>query len=186
MACTDKISADILNSCAVSPVAGFEPIAWALSRVDLDVVTLDGTYTNLVTAITMVGATVSYNVTAVKKEMDGGFDLVTSDVIADTYNHFWSFQPYEKTAQAIANVDDMTDIVIIAELRGDKTEGCFVILGLELGLIKVSATQRQNENNGLPTYVFGSMEGQGERYSRFVFWDTNYATSLAAIVALET
>ena len=186
MACTEKISTDILNSCAVNPVAGYEPIAWALNRVDIDVITLDGTYTNLITAITMVGATVAYNVTAVKKEMDGGFDLVVADNVPDTYAHFWSFQPFEKTAQAIANVDDMNDIVIIVELKGDKTEGCFQVLGAETGLYKVSATQRQNENNGLPTYVFGSMEGQGERYGRFVFWDTDYATSLAAIVALET
>ena len=186
MACTDKIAADILNSCAVNPVAGYEPIAWAINRVDIDVMTLDGTSTNLITAITMVGATVSYNVTAVKKEMDGGFDLAVADNIPDTFNHFWSFQPFQKTAAAIANIDDMNDIVIIAELKGDKTEGCFVVLGAELGLYKVSATQRQNANNGLPTYVFGSMEGQGERYSRFLFWDTDYSTSLAAIVALET
>ena len=186
MACIDKISADILNSCDVIPVAGYESIAWAINREDIDVMTLDGSYTNKITAITMVGATVAYTVTAVKKEMNGGFDLVSADNMPDTFAHFWSFQPFERTAQAIANVDDMNDLVLIVELKGSKTEGCFVVLGAETGLYKSSASQRQNDNNGLPTYEFGSMEGQGERYGRFIFWDTDYATSKAALVALET
>ena len=186
MACTDKIAADILNSCDVLPVAGYEKIAWALNREDIDVITLDAGTTNLITDITMLGATVAYTVTAVKKEMNGGFDLVTADNMPDTFSHFWSFQPFERTAAAIANIDDMNDIVLIVELKGSKAEGCFIVLGAEMGLYKSSATQRQNDNNGLPTYEFGSMEGQGERYGRFVWWDTNHATTLAKIVALET
>jgi hypothetical protein len=31
-----------------------------------------------------------------------------------------------------------------------------------------------------------TQEGQGEKYSRYVFWDTDYATTKAAIVALES
>jgi hypothetical protein len=184
MACTDKIAADILNSCDVLPVAGYEKIAWAINREDIDVVTLDGTYTNLITAITKTA--VGYTVTAVKKEMNGGFDLVTSDNMPDTFSHFWSFQPFERDAAAIANIDDMNDIVLIVELKGSKVEGCFVVLGLEMGLYKTSASQRQNDNNGLPTYEFGSMEGQGERYGRFVYWITDYDTTKALIVGLET
>ena len=186
MACTDKISVNILNDCNSNPVAGYEAKAWAINREDISLLTLDVTYTNLISAITMTGGTVAYAVTAVKKEMNGGFDLSVADNIPDTFLHFFAFQPFEKTAQAIANVDDMNDLVIIAELKGAKTEGCFVVLGAELGLYKSSASQRQNDNSGLPTYEFSSMEGQGERYGRFLFWDTNYATSKAALVALET
>ena len=184
MPCIDKIASDILNSCDTIPRGGFETIAWAINREDIDTVTHDSTYDTLVEAITRESGTRSYTVTAVKKEMNAGFDLVTGDDIPDTYLNYFSFKPYEKTAEAITNLDSMNDLVIIAELKGSKTEGCFVIYGLEKGLYKNSGTQRQNDSNGLPIYEMQSMEGQGERYSRFIFWDTDYAISKAAIIAL--
>jgi len=184
MACIDKIADNVLNSCEDIPRSGFEPIAWAINRTDIDVVTHDTTYDTLVEAITRIAEKRAYNVTAVKKEMNAGFDLVTGDDIPDTYKNFFSFKPYEKTPQAIANLDSMNDLVVIAELKGEKSEGCFVIYGLEKGLYKSSGTQRQNDSNGLPIYEMQSQEGQGERYSRFVFWDTDYATSKVALIAL--
>lgn len=186
MACVDKISKDILNSCDTIPVAGYEPKAWAINRTEIDALTLDSTTTNLITAITLEAGAQSYTVEAVKKEMNAGFDLAVADNIPDTFQHYFAFQPFERDAASIANFDDMNDIVIIAELKGVKTEGCFIVLGAETGLYKSSATQRGNDNNGLPQYEMQSLEGQGERYSRFIMWDTDYATTLAAIVALET
>lgn len=184
MPCIDKIAADILNSCDTIPRSGFETIAWVINREDIDTVTHDSTHNTLVEAITKVSGTRAYTVTAVKKEMNAGFDLATGDDIPDTYLNYFSFKPYEKTAEAITNLDSMNDLVIIAELKGSKTEGCFVIYGLEKGLFKNAGTQRQNDSNGLPIYEMQSQEGQGERYSRFVFWDTDYSTSKAAIESL--
>jgi hypothetical protein len=185
MPCIDKIAADILNSCETIPRGGFETKAWAINREDIDEITHDVTYNTLVEAITKVEETKAYTVTAVKKEMNAGFDLATDDDIPDTYLNYFSFKPYEKDAAAITNLDSMNDLVIIAELKGLKTEGCFVIYGLEKGLFKNTGTQRQNDSHGLPIYEMQSQEGQGERYSRFVFWDTDYDTSLAAIEYLE-
>ncbi len=45
---------------------------------------------------------------------------------------------------------------------------------------------RANDNHGIPTYEFATQEGQGEKYSRYVFWDADYDTTLAALVTLET
>jgi hypothetical protein len=188
MTCVSKISKDILNSCDNVPVAGYEKKAWAMNREDVTL-TLDATTTNLVTGIALASGEQAYTVTSVKKEMNGGFDLAAADNAPDTYPHYWSFQPYERDAESIKNFDDMSDIMIVVEAKGSKTEGCFIILGAETGLYKTSASQRANDNLGLPTYEFGSMEGQGERYSRFVFWDSvsgTYAGSKAILVALET
>jgi len=184
MPCIDKIAADILNSCDTIPRSGFETVAWAINRDDIATVTHDTTYDTLVEAITLDPLTVGYNVTAVKKEMNAGFDLVKSDDISDTYLNHFSFKPYEKSPAAIKNLDSMNDLVIIAQLKGFKTEGCFVIYGLENGLYKTTGSQRQNDSHGLPIYEMQSQEGQGERYSKFIFWDTDYATSLAAIELL--
>ena len=184
MPCIDKIAADILNSCDTIPRSGFETIAWAINRKDIESVTHDVTYNTLIEAIAIVGGETAFNVTAVKKEMNAGFDLVNDDDIPDTFLNYFSFKPYEKDAAAITNLDSMNDLVIIAELKGLKTEGCFVIFGLEKGLFKNTGTQRQNDSHGLPIYEMQSQEGQGERYSRFVYWNTNYATSLADIESL--
>lgn len=186
MACLDKVTAEILNSCDTIPRSGFEKKAWAINRDDIDSVTHDVTSNTMVTAMTLKSGTQAYTVTAVKKEMDAGFDLVVDDFAPDTYLNYFSFKPYENTGQAINNLDQMTDLVIIAQVKGAKSEGCFVIFGLEKGMFKSAGSHRQNDANGLPIYEFQSMEGQGERYSRFIFWDTDYATTAAAIVALET
>lgn len=185
MACTTKITKAITNDCDNKPSAGLEVKAWAINRADASF-TLDGTKKALVTAITMGGATVAYPVTAVKKEMNAGFDLVVSDNLPDCYKHYFSFQPYTRTAEDVQNLDNMTDIVIVAELKGHKTEGCFIVLGLETGLHKTAGSFRANDNSGVPTYEFATKDGEEEQYSRYVFWSTNYATSLAALVALES
>jgi hypothetical protein len=184
MSCIEKAAKTITNDCTFIPRSGFEKVAYAINREDIASVTYDGTILNLVTAITLASGTEAYRVTSVKKEANGGFDLQTADDLPDTYLNYFSFKPYEFDAEAIQNIDQMQDIVIIAEFKGAKTEGCFVIYGLEKGLYKSAATKRQLDNNGLPIYEFASQEGQGERYSRFVFWDTDYATSADALEAL--
>lgn len=179
MACINKIATDVLNSCAITPRAGYESIAWALNL---------GTFSytiakNLVTNITMDPGNYAYQVTAMKKEMGGGFNAVISDE-EDRYIHDFSFKPYEKDPASIVNIDQSNALVVIVELKGVKEEGAFLVLGLQTGMYKNSATQRQNDNNGLPIYNFRSIDYLGEKYSRWVLWDTDYDTTLAMINVL--
>ena len=186
MACTTKIAKAITNDCDNKPSSNLEVKMWALNRADA-AFTLDGTKKALCTAITMSGVTVAYPITAIKKEADVGSSLVSQDNMPDSYKHSWSFQPYSREPEDIQAMDLMTDIVIIAELKGHKTEGCFVIMGLETGLHKTGFTWKTKDNNGVPTYEFATRDGEEEQYSRYVFWDAGgYAATLAALVALET
>jgi hypothetical protein len=185
MACTDAIAKAVLNDCTNIPVGGLEKTAWAMNRAD-HTFTMDVTVPNLVTAIANASGKQAYTVKTVKKDGNVGFDAVIQDNMSDTFLHYYAIQPFERDAAAIANIDSMQDIVMLVELKGQKTEGCFQIYGMETGLYKSSATKRANDNNGLPTYEFTTMEGQGERYSRYIFWDTDYATTKAAAIALET
>lgn len=184
MACVTTITKAITNSCDNKPAGGLEVKAWAINRRDATF-TLDTTKKALCTAIALAGTTKAYPVTAVKKEMNVGSDAVISDILPDCFKHYFSFQPYTRSAEDIQNLDNMTDIVIIAELKGLKTEGCFIILGLETGLHKTAMSFRANDNNGVPTYEFATRDGEEETYSRYVFWDTSYSTSLGDLVALE-
>lgn len=185
MACTTKITKVITNDCDNKPSTGLEVKAWAINRADVTF-TLDATKKALCTAITMAGVTVAYPITAVKKEMNIGSDLVSADNMPDSYKHYWSFQPYSRLPEDIQAFDNMTDIVIVAELKGHKTQGCFVIFGLETGLHKTSMAFRANDNNGVPTYEFATRDGEEEAYSRYVYGSGVYATDLAALVALES
>ena len=185
MACTTKITKVITNDCDNKPSTGLEVKAWAINRADATF-TLDGTKKALCTGITMAGTTVAYPITAVKKEMNVGSDGVISDNMPDCYKHYFSFQPYSRLPEDIQALDNMTDIVIVAELKGHKTQGCFIILGLETGLHKTSMNFRANDNNGVPTYEFATRDGEEEAYSRYVYGSGTYGTDLQALVALES
>lgn len=185
MGCLSPITQVILNTCTNVPSAGLEVKGWIFNRSEFTF-TPDVSNAALIDAITPLAAQVSWPITAVKKEMNAGFDVVIADNLPDLFTHYAAVQPYERDSDAVKNIDEMDDVVIVFELKGPKTEGCFIILGLETGLHKSTATARFNDNNGIPTYEFTSREGEGEKYSRYIFWDTDYATTKAALVTTET
>lgn len=185
MACSSKITKAITNDCDNKPSTGLEIKAWAMNRSEM-AFTLDSTKLANVTTISPAGNAVAYPVTAVKKEMNAGFDLVVNDNMPDAYKHYFSFQPFTRDPADIQVLDNMTDIVVVVELKGHKTHGCFILLGLETGLHKISGAFRANDNNGVPTYEFATRDGEEEKYSRYVFGGGTYATDLSDLVALET
>jgi len=185
MSCLTDIAKAITNSCTIVPAAGLEIKGWIINRADVTW-TIDGSNAVLLTAATMTGATVAYAVTAVKKEANAGFEGVFADNLPDLFTHNYSFQPYARDAASVLALDSIDDIVLVVELKGPKTTGCFIVLGYETGLHLVSMSYRAKDNNGIPTYTFATREGEGEKYSRYVFWDTDYDTTLAALVTLET
>ncbi len=185
MSCLTDIARVITNTCVNVPAAGLEIKSWIINRADVTW-TIDGGNVVLITAATMAGVTVAYPVTAVKKEGNAGFDAIIADNLPDLFTHNFPFQPYARDAASILALDSIDDIVLVVELKGPKTTGVFQIFGFETGLHLVTMTYRAKDNNGIPTYEFATREGEGEKYSRRVFWDTDYDTTLAALVALET
>ena len=184
MGCPATIARALTNSCTDVPSAGLELVAYMFDR--LSATFTIGASANLVSAIALSGVVVAYKATAVKREANAGFDMVTADNIPDMFTHTFSFQPYERSAAAIKAMDEMDDIVVVVEIKAPKTEGKFVILGFNSGLHRKSASGRYNDNYGIPTYEFGTRDGEAEVYSRYVFWNTDYATTKAALEALLT
>jgi len=188
MGCLSGIAQAITNSCTNVPSAGLEVKGWIINRADVTW-TIDADNVVLLTGATMAGGTFAYPITAVKKEMNAGFDAVIADNLPDLFTHNISFQPYERKSANILALDSIDDIVVVLELKGEKISGCFIVLGYETGLHLVSMSYRANDNNGIPTYEFATKEGQGEKYSRYIFWDTgiegDYITTKALLVALQ-
>ena len=181
MGCLSDITRVIANTCTNVPSVGLEIKGWLMNRADA-VWTIDGGNVVLLTALT--GPTL-YPITAVKKEMNAGFDGIFADNLPDLFTHNVSFQPYGRKAVDILALDSIDDLVVVLELKGPKTSGCFIVLGYETGLHLVSMSYSANENNGIPTYEFATKEGQGEKYSRYIFWVTDYDGTITALEALE-
>ena len=189
MGCLDGITAAITNDCAKQPVRGLVREAYVMNRADASF-TVDGTNSVLITAIAMASTKQAWKVTAYRQDMDAGFDLVVSENLPEKYAHYWKIEPWDENSDQIKNLDNLEDLVVVVEREGgsnkDSGDGAFQIYGLDLGLYKSSATQRANDNDGAPVYEFTSREGQQERHSKNIFFDTDYATTKAALEALLT
>lgn len=185
MSCLSAVAAVITNACDTVPVAGLEVKGWLLNRKDATF-TENGGNEVLITNLAMAVGKRTWPITAVKKENNAGFDFASADNLPDLFTNYLAFQPYERDSDSVENMNNMDDVVAIVELKGPKTEGCFVILGYNNGLHKSAVTFRANDNNGIPTYEMTSREGEQEEYSRRVFWAATYAATLAILVGSET
>jgi len=181
MGCLSDITQVIANTCTNVPSAGLEVKGWVMNRADA-VWTIDGG--NVVLLTSLAGPTL-YPITAVKREMNAGFDGVFADNLPDLFTHNVSFQPYERKAADILALDSIDDLVVVLELKGPKTSGCFIVLGYETGLHLVSMSYSAMDNNGIPTYEFATKEGQGEKYSRYILWATDYDGTVTVLEGLE-
>ncbi len=116
--------------------------------------------------------------------------MVISENLPEKYAHYFKVEPWDENSDQVNNLDGLNKLAVIVEREGnegkDSGDGAFQIYGLYRGLYKSSAAGRANDNDGVPVYEFISREGQQEEHSKYIFFDTDYATTLAAIVALET
>ena len=190
MSCLTKIAAVITNICTSVPAKGLCVKGWIFNRADIT--WTGGAGTPLITAGANAATKQGYVLTGVKHEMNVAAEGVFADNLPGLFIHRVTIQPYERDEDAIKNIDDMDDIVIVLELEGGEkvadlyTQGKFILLGFGSGLHKVSATWKALDNHSIPTYEFATREGEEEKYSRYVFWDTTHAITLAALVVLES
>lgn len=187
MGCIDGISKIITSTCGTSGSGGLEVKAWIFNRADVSF-TYDVSIPLKITGITMAATKISYPITGVKKLLNSGSDVVVADDRPDKYTHYFNFQQFEFACEDIENIDNINDVVIIVESKdkSDDGDGVFRALGVKKGLWKSTDTYRDNDINGARNIELTSLAGQEEAYSRFVYLDTDYATSLAALVATET
>jgi len=187
MGCTDGISKIITSTCATSVSGGIEVKAWIINRADV-AITYDGTIPLKITAITFAQTKRSWPITGVKKLLNCGSDLVSAEDRPDKYAHKFIFQQFEFTAEDIYNVDNINDVIVVVENKDKNAtgDGVFIAYGVKKGLWKSADAQTANDVNGARSLELTSMAGLEEPYSRYVYLATDYATTLAALVASET
>ena len=184
--CNFGIAADILKDCSAPPTAGVEAVAYAFNRSDIDSVTYDQSNPRLVTAITLADGAKAYKIENFKKEIDAGFDLVTSETNIDKFNQYVKFEPWGIDSGTVKALDELSDLVVIVERKnkGKDGDGAFQIYGLQTGLYKSSDTMRANTASGKRIIEMTNQAEEESTVSYHVFFDTDYATTKAAVEAL--
>lgn len=185
--CGLGIVANIVSTCETVGNGGNEVKAWILNRSDVSF-TYDSTTKNIITAAVNDSGKKAYTLTGVAKTIDSGHDRNVEEGLPDRFSHYIAFSNYSFAAANVVNIDNLRDVVVIVESR-DKTDdgdGVFRVYGAKYGLDVSSDTHRANTSKGVRSLELSSRSGDDEPYSAYVFFNTDYATSLAAIVALET
>jgi len=187
MTCVKGIAGDIISDCSTSGIGGNEIKAWIGNRTELTF-TYDVTNLSKITNIAVTATKQLYTLTGVKKLLNSGFDRVVADDRPDKFTHYFNFQGFEFKAENVENVDSLEDIVVIVESK-DKTvdgDGVFRVFGVKNGMYPTSDSMRANDINGARNVEVTSLDGQAEQYSNYTLLSTDYATTLALLVGLET
>jgi len=182
MSCLQTITANITNNCDLPPIAGIEQVVYVIERKKL--IASTSVSSNLIDELTKSApATIGYKIQGYNKSSNAGFDLVVSDTEPDRYTQFFSMVAWGIDADTVEALNDIDDIVVIVENKnkGDDGNGAFEVYGLDTGLWKTSFTKRSNDNGGTFVLEFASKEGQAPTRSHYVYYDTSYTVSKAAL-----
>ena len=187
MGCNDGIYSAITSDCTTQRQGGLEVVAWGINRKDVSI-TFDVTNPVLITGMSMASTKSAFQITGVRKLLNSGHSLVQAEDRPDKYSHFFNLQQFEIGADAVENGDKLEDLIIIYERKSKTTDGDgeFVVRGARYGLYKSADDRDENNVDGARVLAMSSMAGNEEPQSENVFFDTDYATTKAAIVALLT
>lgn len=183
--CTEGIAKDIASTCLTQPIGGTEVKAWIGNRSEMTF-TYDVTNTSLITAIAVAVTKQLYTLTGVKNLLNPGSSLVTAEDRANRWSHKFSFQGFEFDAASQENIDALSDIVVIVEMKnkiGD--DSTFRVFGAKNGMFPTSDEWTANDIDGARAVEVASLETASEPFSKNNYQATDYATTLAALIALE-
>lgn len=187
MTCVKGIAANIISDCNTSGVGGNEVKAWIGNRTEMTF-TYDGTNPSKITAIAVASTKQLFTFVGVKKLINSGHDLVVAEDRPNKYTHYINIQGFDYAVSTVENLDNLDDVVVIVESK-DKTttgEGVFRVYGAKYGLYPTTDTARANDLNGARNIELASQSGEEEPHSNYTFIDTDYATTLQALVNLES
>jgi len=186
MGCLDDITKSIVSDCTTQGSGGNEVKGWIFKQNEL-IAVYDSTNPSKITSLSLPIGSQGYTFTGVKKMLNSGHDIVIEDARADGYTHYVGFTGFSFKSEDVENFDALNNLVFVVESK-DKTDdgdGVFRVYGIKQGLVKSSDTMRANDNYGSRIIEMATPDGQIESYSNYTFLDTDYATSLAALEALE-
>ena len=183
--CTGVLGADIINDCTKKPIGGLESVIYMFNRSEISG-TISPANKVLLTDLVVASTKKGYKYEGFKKTANAGFDLVVSDNLPDAYTQTLSLTVWGIDSTTVKALNDLNDIVVVVENKnkGVAGDGAFEVYGFETGLYKTSLTKRSNDNGGTFSLEMASQSGEESSVSHHIYFDTNYATTKAALNAL--
>ena len=188
MACSNKITSDILYDCADMPKKGIDGNKAVLINVnDIDWTATTSTGA-IVSALALSGEATGFQVTWYKDlaSATGAFAPNAEDI--DGFTHSFLSRIANTSAENAERANELKNgrfiMVYETTYKGVANAEAFKIAGFENGLTLSELAMSTAENSGSMTYTLTSREGPVEQYPYHIFLDTDYATSKAAFDAL--
>ena len=184
--CSEGIAKNVISTCLTQPIAGVEVKAWVGNRLEAGF-TYDVTNTSKITDIQVILTKKLYTMTGVKKLLNPGSSLITAPDRGNRYTHKFNFQGFEFTCADVENITALADLFIVVEMI-DKIaggDGTFRAFGVQNGLYQTSSEWTANDIDGAIAIEMASEEGAAEKWPWYTVLATDYATTLAMLVAQE-
>ena len=177
--------------CANPLQGGTADRAYIMNFEDFKAATVDKNLSNrfVVESIVLAGAATAFYVDGKNNSNAPSFQLV-KQTYADVYDHLFNFLVFDLTnasKKSLAGTIGGKFVVIYENnYRGNSAQSTFEILGANAGL-EVKTFMRDplnNENQGAYVLTMGTPEVGKEPDMPYSFYDTDYATTKAALEAL--
>ncbi len=182
------IDASITYDCENPLQGGASPKLYLANYDDVTGYTEDGSTDNLITDLTFATGKVTYQYEGYRNSLVPTVEAITPDSGQTLYKHQLGFFIFDKSQATKNQIQKMAlgRFIAIIENNG-KDANSFEVYGLNKGLEMVAQPIRAvNENNGAYTLLMASPEGEEEAKLPQTLFDTDYATTLAKVVAYLT
>lgn len=188
MACNNKLSENIIQSCADLPKKGLKGSKAVI--VNYDDIDFSSTTTSgaTVTALTLQSGKTGYSLEWYKDlgSTTSTFAPNTEDI--DGFTHSFLSRLSTSSAKNAERSNELKNgrfvMAVETKYAGVDSLDAFKIYGLENGMLLSELTVGTNENSGAITFTLLSEEGTVEQYPYLVLNEGDYATNKASFDAL--
>ena len=185
------ISAGATFDCDNPVQPGMIPRVWMANKSDIESLTF-GTNSSVITAITMKSGGAFYVFDGYRQSVNAETAFIPQTV-SSGYDHVLNIQVFEIDSTQKLNLEKMALSKMVAIIENQNTVGngdsVFEVFGGGVGMEVETLTRinRDTETAGSFSVGLKTSDDEGkEAKLPLSFFDTDYATTLAKIVALET
>ena len=171
---------------------GMTPRIWLANKSEIASLTFDVSNSSLVTAITMNSGGAFYVFDGYRQSVNAETAFVPQTV-SSGYDHTLNLQVFDISSTQKLNLEKMALSKMVAIVENQNATGnadsVFEIFGAGVGMEVETLTRinRDTETAGSFSIGLRTSDNEGkEAKLPYSLWDTDYATTLALIVALET
>ena len=191
MAICGGITIGAAYDCAAPITPGTKPTIWIANRDDIESYTT-GSNASVITAITMKSGGAFYKFEGNRNSVTPQFAFVPQTV-STGYDHQVNFNVFDLTSEQKVNLEKLalSKLTIIVENVNASGNGdsIFEVLGHGIGMEVETMTRINNDTETAGSFAIQTRTpdtGGKETQMPLSFFDTDYATTLAKVVALET